>query len=261
MGSTDTTWNRKLIINFNDPNSIATFSVDFAGSGDIVLRLGDSSTYLGFGIWNAQIPHWISIELLAQNAGGICNVYVDGILATTYSGDTQRTTIPGWSSMRFRNQATMWIDDMVFTTAAEGAVTPQYFVPLTLDSDFAVSLTPSTGVLNYMTVDELPVSTLDYNECNVSGLSDLYGHAGLPWTPVSVYCVAANSYVAADGTITAMQNALYASGSTSYEPVAPRPLGGGYVYDVVQSIWTLDPLGSAWTGASVDAAKIGVKFI
>ena len=40
-------------------------------------------------IVSLAVPHWFSIEFVADDSTGVCNVYVDNVLMVSYSGDTQ----------------------------------------------------------------------------------------------------------------------------------------------------------------------------
>jgi hypothetical protein len=243
--------------------STAQVSAKFDMTGTITLFLG-TSTVLDSVKFNPNVPHWISLEVLSDNTTGVFTVWVDGVQVVTFSGDTQsHSTLTGWDQVRFLNTTSMRVDDMVITDVTEGRINEHFIVGLVPTSDDVVAMTPSVGINNFATVDEIPPSTADYNEGLVSGNQDTYGHGVLPWSPASIHSVGLNGYAARDGTITQGQLVMKSNVTTSLLPVTPHTLpASAGVYEVFQEHWTLDPdTAAAWSEAGVNASKIGIKFI
>jgi len=189
-------------------------------------------------ILNTASAHWVAIYMHADNSGS-CEVWFNGALIVSYTGDLQDTATPGWQSVRWSaNNQDLYYDDIIVTTEEEGRLDECYIVPLAPDGDDVTALTPSTGVDNFAMVDEVPPSTTDYNETLVTA-EDFYDLEALPSTFSRVVMLGHNSYVARDGTITTAQMGIK-SGATTDRQTAIT-LGAAATYEEVQGMWLTDP--------------------
>lgn len=246
----------------------AQVNVAFVNTGVIDIYRG--STYTGAsGVFNANIPHWFAIEVIASNAG-LVNVWVDGVLKATFAGDTQEhLTLSDWNHFGFSgnlspnpygvNAGDWYIDDIIVTDNTTGRVAEHYIPPFLPDADSApLTLTPDTGLVHFSRVNEVPADDNTYNSTTVSGNEDLYGFAN---PPAAASYLALNFLARAtrDGALTQGQISVKSGGITVYAgavtlPASPAYLGHDFLLET-------DPnTGVAWVTAGVNAVQAGYKI-
>jgi hypothetical protein len=207
---------------------------------------------------------WLEIELLAQDAAGACNVYVNGSATAfvSFAGDTRNsTTTDGWDSVAFSysNTNDNAYDDVIVTTNAEGRPNEVFCLGLAPNGNDVIQSTSSGGGAGtYTNVDDLPFSSTDYN-IFTSGQQDTYDCAALPWTPTLILGAKVASFAAREGTIVSAQGVCKSGGVTSLGSATGLGSAGSYV--AIDTYYNTDPAtAAAWVAAGIDAAKIGIKF-
>jgi hypothetical protein len=235
------------------------FTVQVTNTGNIVLRRGD---------WNWPVvatsagtisagPHWIVVELLAQNSGGVCNVYVDGTLELTYSGDTQRQATANWNQVRiFGSSAPAYVDDIIITDATDGqqAELYGYACPITGAGD-TTGWTPTAGA-NWQIAQGYEVSPTDWNYPSALDQDDLYTVQHTRKVS-SVGWVGIYAYSTSPGSV-GVQTLARTGTSTGFSGLT---VTGGAGDPAV--VWTHHPLspatGLAWTQDEIDVLQIGLR--
>jgi hypothetical protein len=224
------------------------FTVVFKVNGGIQLRRGHSgSTLVGLGVYTPSLAHWVAIELKATNVAGFCNVWIDGVLAVSYSGDCQSQTSADWTGFFIdpTNSTDSAWDDFIVTTEAEGRLEEHFLTHMTLSgNDVIGSGAGSTGGAGtYANADEIPPDEgTTYNEFTAAG-SDRYLTTNLGYTPSKVHGVTVMGQAARDGTITQAQTicAVDAGGGAVEGLGTISGLGAGGVYAPWQDTFTTDP--------------------
>jgi hypothetical protein len=117
--------------------------------------------------------------------------------------------------------------------------------------------TPSTGSDNYATVDEIPISTADFNTLANNGDRDSYQHGGLPLVTGSlVYGVQVNAAVDKDDSGARSAATFIRSGTVDEDGAS---VGLSTTYGILRDVYELNPDGNvAWDKTSVDNAEFGV---
>lgn len=242
------------------------FTVFIKASGFVqLLRGGSGGTVVATSALTlTRAPHWFAIELLAQNAAGVCNLYVDGAASAfvTYTGDTQALSVTGWDSFELgKTSKNTDIDDVIVTDNVTGRLDERYITSVWPDSDVAIGLTPTPGPTSYTGVDERPPSTAEYNTATAALQEDIYGTSNLSYTPASIDFVNVHAFAARDGAITLGELICRSGAVTSYSATKALTAGTYYPYSSISNIWDADPnTGVAWLTAGVNAMSCGIRF-
>lgn len=244
----------------------ATFTVNFTPEGFINLRRGNSTATIvatSTAPLNMGVSHWVSIEMLAADAGGVCTVKVNGVQMVTFSGDTKAATTADWDQVTFGyGSGNLYYDDIIITDSTTGEIPERFLPPLVPDGNDAGSFTSSSGNPNWQNVDEIPPSTTDYNETTTAPAEETYTLTALPWTPPSgtITAVLVQCYAGRDGTITNAQ-AVTKPTTTSYFGTSTA-LPAAPTYGFAEDIRDTNPdTTAAWTASEVNALKAGIKFL
>jgi hypothetical protein len=206
--------------------------------------------------------------VVAANVGGIINVWVDGVLKASYTGDTQEhATLADWDSFGFGfNFAPSpgissdgWVDDIIVTDNITGRVAEHYFSTITPDGDSApLTLTPSTGLTHFNLVNEIPANDTTYNGTAVSGNEDLYTMSN-PFASASILTVNVCARATRDGALTNGEISVKSGATTVYSAVTLLPASPSYLG--IQHLLDTDPdTGVAWTSGGVNAMEAGFRI-
>lgn len=226
--------------------------------GQVGTLLATSAATLAGNTW-----HWLLIEVTARElaSNGRMRVYVGGsasVFVDTGIADLRNTAVDDFDSVFLRGN-TSFFDDYV--QASAGALPDQVlYVQLTrpVADSTPVESTPSTGASRFGTIDETPVSLIDYNEITVSGHEDRLTFSPLGFTPTSVLAVRPMAHMTGEGTINDGRT-LVRFGATDQYGVN-RPLAVGGTYAIVADIFeTKDGVSAPITGADVDAIVAGYE--
>jgi hypothetical protein len=243
-------------------------SVVFYSAGIVQIRRG-ANTILDIGEFNPYVPHWIAIELDAQDAapGGVMSVYVDGLQVVTFSGDTRGTTFgPDWDQVLFDPAGTTWdscIDDIIVTTAAEGRLDEHFLSPMQADgNDQIQSGAGSTGGAGtFDNIEEIP-PTAAYNEFTAAG-TDRYTTGNLGYTPANIHSVTVMARAAREGSLDTLQTVCATdTGGGGVTEALGTTFGGASAgaYSPWQDTFNTDPdTTAAWTITGLNDLRVGVK--
>jgi hypothetical protein len=226
--------------------------------------LGTGTTVIGINVW-----HYIEMRATIADAGGVCQIRLDGVLEIDVTGDTKNagtaTSIDmvRLDSSNINQRCTDWY---IANTAGSapgnswlGDTVVRTLVPT---GDGALSqLVGSDGnsVSNWQQVDELPPSTTDYNGSPTTNAEDTYAITDLPSTNVTVYGVQLSSVLAKSDAGVASSTPLVRIGSTDYDSGA-KTLTTSYAEYL--DLYPASPAtGVAWTPTEVNGAQIGMKVV
>jgi len=247
-----------------------TFTVRINPTGTIELIRGDTAGTVvatSAGVINRGVPHWLAIQLLAADAAGTCEVWSDGVLVVSFTGDTKaHTTLANWDQVRLVASgfsADHTIDDVIVTDSTTGRVVEHVAPVMVVDGVSSGNLTgvPVTGANRYQNVDEGgangATSQTDYNQAVAVNDEDIYTLSDPP-TPTSVLCAVFWAEAARSGGITQAEIRVESGATTVSGPVEVLPASD---YEANFYIRETDPdTAAAWTAAGLNAAKAGIKF-
>lgn len=248
-----------------------TFFVRINGGGTIDLLRGAGNiagaTVVATSVLtvNMATMHWFAVQYTGLAAGGLCEVWVDGVLMVTFSGNTRgHATLDNWDQFQWNGvngagSNDITIDDVIITNAAGGRVAEQFCQVMVPNAVVSGNLTgvPVTGSSRWQNIDEIPVSQADYNEAAAISDEDLYEFSN-PATPVSVLCAVAWVEASRSGTITMVAPSVKVGATQVYATPTVLPTTG---FAAVPYIRETDPATSlAWTGAGLNALQAGARF-
>jgi hypothetical protein len=243
----------------------------------ILLNEGAATIYIGatggplislYGTHNPNVPHWIAIEAVCQNAGGLVNVFIDDVLVISFSGDTQaHATLSDWDAWfwgwtggngGFFNSGGQ-IDDVVVTDNTTGKLTEKKVFAITADTDSTpLTLTPSTGTDHSALIDDIPLNDADFNNTAVSGSEDNYTWTTIPTTS-SISAVQFSACVTNDSGLTLGQISIKSNVTTVYQSAVTLPVSP--TFRMISHIQETDPdTAAAWTDGGLAAIEAGIKF-
>lgn len=213
-----------------------------------------------YGVW-----HWIEIDITVANAGSV-DVYIDGVLAMTGTGDTQNEPdvrverVYWWgSSTSDHEYAAAYLMDTTGTvnTARLG---PFDIEAVTPDGDGTTNdFTPLSGLTNYEMVDDAtPDDATTYVSSTTLNHKDLYTHSALTSDWNDVYAVQVNALMRKMSGGERLMRMLARSVATETESAA---FGPSIDWSGDRQIIEQDPNGPTdWTVSAVNAAEFGVTI-
>ena len=219
-----------------------------------------SPLFISVGAW-----HYIELEVNIDPTAGFVNLYVDGLLQASFTGNTGSSpcTAVGWglfNAQDYQHTTNHSYDDIYVKNVAtrEGERKVQTLVPA---SDVSIQWLPSTGSSNYNLINALPVpaSPTQYVYANVVTDQDLYSVTALANSPSVVSCVQIRTCAAKDNAETkTIATVIDSAGTTSVGTT--YALTSSYLY--YTDIYNNNPhTGGAWNKDTVDALQIGQKVI
>lgn len=212
--------------------------------------------------------HYIECRVTIADSGGIVQVRLDGSTSNeiNFSGDTKNagtnTTIDAIGFGHAGSGTTTIADFHVKNTAGSvnntwlGDVCVRTIVPTGDGNQSGLTGSDGNSVSNWQQVDELPVSSTDYNGGTTAALSDTYGFGDLPAGVTTVYGVAVNAFWAKSDAGAASANVRTRVASTNYDG-ATQALTTSYVG--YQEIREANPnTSAAWSASDVNGAEFGM---
>jgi len=232
-------------------------SVNFVSTGHIVLRRG---SYTGAVLATSSLPiswggHWVAIEAVCQTSGGVCNIYVDGVLMVSYSGNTQGTVQPQWGFVCFwDSQEALYIDDLFITDATDGMQPEMYGYAMPVVANGTSSWTPY-GLASWENVSTFSLTPVNYNLAPVLNFLDTYQTSYANPRSVTVGWVGVNASVSSTGGL-----GVYTAASVGTLGLSSVKLVGGP--GTVASVVGVHPInagtGLAWTQSDLGSLQIGL---
>ena len=207
--------------------------------------------------------HYVEMEAHILASGGVLNLYLDGIEVATFTGVVSATACTYISfGLNGNFVSSVFTQDYgdIYAVNVATRVGECQVVPLVPNSDQQKQWTPLTGSTNYPMVDTLPCDgDAAYVFSNTANQEDLYGTAGLPFTPVSIFAVQVRVAARKDDSATRTMATSLSSGGTLVHGTT-FAVSGSYQYQ--RDIYPTDPhTSAAWLQAGVNAAQIGQKVI
>lgn len=271
------------------PNTLQVSFVDASGNyqGAVVFShvTGEISFYCdgvakatsATGIVAPGDKMWIAVYYVADPVAGRCDVYLNGTLVLTFTGDTTNAGTTGWTSVLYGTWSApipglvgygsflAYLDDVVITD--DGGATPpipeSYSVAIVPDGPLVPSaqlgLTPNGSAENYQNVNAIPAQQTDNNSAAASGEQDLYTLGALANSPNAVYAVSVFAQAARDGAIANAEVSLDAGAGIDYGTPFALPASPGYA--VVSRHLAQNPNGGgSWTVPAVNSLQVGIRF-
>lgn len=214
------------------------------------------SPIMAFNSWN-----FIQIKLHVAAVGGYYEIWVNGVLEHTFTGDTQITAnayVNQWALFnsggeKFDN-IIVYDEDPSSEPFARTLETRIYAEMVT--GDESVAWTPSAGS-NWQNVDEQPNDGDTSYNATLSLVDDVLTCQTSVPAGNTVYAVAVEFDARKDDPGTAILAPLIEVDGTSYEGDAA---GLTTSYQRFRTIWTENPAtGNLWTVAQANAANIGYR--
>lgn len=247
-------------------------NVSFEPGGSIGIYRGSTLLLNETSAWNPLFAHWFAIEAVCDDSVGIVNVYVDGNLAATYSGDTQEDALwADWDRFAFgsgispypfffADMGSVIIDDIIVTDNTTGRVDEHFCVPLTPDGDTAqADFTPSSAGDHYEKVNEIPADDTDYNSATAAMQEDRYTFSDPPALD-SILCINVCARATRTGALTTGEISVK-SGAAPVVYSTPETLPASPTYYGMQVLLEQDPATSAaWTDVGLAAIEAGFRI-
>ncbi len=245
-----------------------------SGSTNLQLVLAGTSVV---GTWSSQVSgayHYLSVDFKIDPTAGWVNVWSDGVLMLSFSGNTGSTPAAAVYVGQFygygaggayaggNNQID--VDDCAFyDTTGEAAPLPldsYRFLWFEYTADGAMTTcTPSTGSSHVAMIDEIPDDgDATYNYATADGQIDVFSHAAFA-LPAGYGIVAVIPTMIARKTDAALatQVAGYAVQGSSAAAGSAQGLGSSYAAVTASAIAADPATGAAWTQAGVNSAQFG----
>lgn len=257
-GDDGATCHASILINGTE-GYVAAYRGDFASGGTL---LGSASNKWFWSTWH----HW-EFRLVCNDTTGAVKIAIDG---TTVLDLTSQDTKNGGADALI--DKIEWVPgsgddgynlrDIVVMNGAGSAfndmIGPATVGVMKPNGAGAVSgWTPTSGA-NYTTVDEVTVSTADYNSAGSTALADSYAMEDWPFqvdpaaVAVTVFAIAISGTMGLKGRV--RHSSTNADHGTTLTPTAG--------YATWQWIWETDPIAAAaWTKANLNAAEAGMVTV
>lgn len=212
---------------------------------------------------------WVHIgwEVTIADAGGIVNVWLNGVQVITFTGDTKNAgTSTNIDAISVPAGLNVFSDDLYWNDNL-GGVQNTFLGDLSVkevrgngngaSSQWVGSDGNSTD--NYLLTDEVPLNTTDYVASSTAADRDLYAVADLTITG-SVLAVQVHAYAQkTDAGARSLKTLQRSSGGTV---VASSALPLTTTYGVLSgTLRTTDPDGAAWTVATVNSCQYGIENV
>jgi len=258
-------------------NGTATFWVRVGAGGYIELLRG----YFLFAATvvatssspiNPNVSHWFAIKLEALSVGGSAEVWVDGALVVSFSGDTRgHPSDSDWDQVYFASngfgQAGLapdyTIDDLIITDDSTGRLEEQFCLGVRRPSSvFGGNLvgTPETNADRWKNIDEAPTDQADYNEASSNGDEDSYNLTNLTVSSSSILCAVVWTEASRSGSLTQIEASVVSNGTSLYGTPETIAASGWSSHDLI--LETDPDTGTAWTPAAADSITLraGARF-
>jgi len=241
--------------------------IRIAASGQLEVYRGGTK----LGTCGHLTPNWQvwEIHLIVNNTTGVLDIWVDGVLVFTFSGDTQETGNANVGSIALEYASssadavighTHNFDDLAINDVSgsvnNGQIGRGGIHALVPTSDTAQKdFTPDSGSTNFSQVDEIPADdNTTYVQSSTVGHRDLYGLADIAGNGLASAVAIVGRVVSANGA--GAQGALTVKSNTTVQEGPTKSPGTSYEY--VHDIINTDPDTTAqWTLSGINALEAG----
>lgn len=257
-------------------NGGATFWVRVTSSGIVELLKGSfyfAATLLASSALpiNPGVSHWFAIKLEAISVGGSAEVWVDGALVVSFTGNCQGAALPDWDQVYFASNGfgqsgltpDYTIDDLIIVDDSTGRLPEQLCLGVRRPSSVVsgnLTGVPVTGSDRWQNISEVPVDEASYNEAVNSGDEDEYGLTPLSVAGSTILCAVVWTTAERTGSLTQIE-ASVRSGSTIYYGAPETIAASGWSsHDLI--LETDPDTSAAWTPAAADSLTLraGARF-
>jgi len=254
-------------------DATAQLTLAMLASGAIRLVHGATSQDTATGILLADVFHYIELQFLVANSGGLFELKVDGVSVLSGSGlDTQTGANAGIDAIFFGSTGShvlYTLDDVYILETTGGSPQDTFLGDIRIDAvvpdgdgaqtEFTTTF-PASPTTHYTKVDEIPATAdTDYNESGTNGHRDLFDYAALP-------------AVAGGSTVIGLKVVAFVkkldAGARNIRMVA-RPIATNQngsdipvqvAYGYKEEYFDDNPEVSAvWTDATINASEFGVE--
>lgn len=251
------------IVQLMDSAFAAQLTINVNASGQVLVYRGATNLITGT-LSTILATAWNYIELVGTiaDSGGTLELWVNGALHGTFTGDTKNTANAGMDYIQIQaadgsgGGTNSDFDDLYVSDSATriGERRVEVLRPSadTAQKDFV----PSTGTNNAAMVDDTTVLTTDYVQGGTVGNLDLYDLGDMATTPLSIDAVQLVAFaLKTDATTRAF--ALVADLAGTQTVSTDKTLNATIAR--YTSTMLTKPGGGAWDSAALNALKAGPK--
>jgi hypothetical protein len=213
------------------------------------------------GTFEVSNNAWFHVQFYATIAdAGSITCLIDGHPSIAYSGDTQPGAATGATQFEvYTSSGTTvysYVDNLVY--GYDGALGVLYCEDMRPNGDDTVQWTPSTGVLNYATIDETPVVDTDYNSTTTTGHKDLLDLSA--WDGTDKDPVAAAAWVRAQMLDASGDSIIVGIDSNGTEDDTTSAIAASYEY--YHHVAEEDPdISGPWTAVALNALLLKYESV
>jgi hypothetical protein len=264
---------KPLLSFYGDANTTQHITIVLNATGNLVAYRGTAAgTLLATGSATLAANTWFYVETLVtiSDTVGVVQCRINGASTPdlNFSGDTKNagtaTTVDaiGFGGGAATDQFSDWY---ILNSSGSvnntwlGAVSVFTITPSGNGTYSDLTGSDSNQVDNYALVDELPPSSTDYTQGDVTGYKDSYVMPDLPANTGSVCGVQVAATMARSDVGVGNAKILTRSGGTSYTPTSYALTT---IYTESIELKELDPATSAaWTPSGVNALELGIEVL
>jgi hypothetical protein len=252
--------------------------VSVTAAGNLTFWRGTNATVLATGTSTLFATGWYAIECkvtfsTSGNSDGSFSVKLNGIVEISASGTVDNTTTTNATgtgvAIGFNNNSASTYNDDFYMCDNSGSVGNDFLSTTTATwrvetafptSNNAVAFTPlaSTNVSQIQETSE--DGDTSYNWSATTGQVDTFNNAALSSTPTTIWGVDVVTYMRKDDVTSQTVRTKLISGATTSNGASKTP---DTLYRFFSDMYLTDPntAGLAWTGTTVNAAKIGYEHV
>lgn len=243
------------------PNGTQVWGVGVNNAQQVYLWVGSYTSVVAAMVSIIETGSWHYIEATwVGGVSGSLNLYLDGLSALSYSGNTGTASIDTLQlGAKLSANADIGYYDDVYVKTGSTRLGERRVETLNTAANSSVTWTPLANT-NWKEVSEVICDgDASYNFTSTAGNIDLFGINSLAENPVTISTVQVRAAIRKTDATSRVTHTVLNSGGTQQEG-ADWAVAGTYLYDI--DLWDLDPhTSAAWTPAAVDAALIGYKLV
>jgi hypothetical protein len=245
------------IIYFNDGGTNQV-SLGLIPSQQLQIKRNGTVLATGTRVLNSSSWYYLEIAVTIAPAGGTVNVYIDGVLEISFTGNTRasaasqfdRVVLQGatgsvtlYSDLYFKDDATALGDSRTALILPSADATP-------------LDWTTSSGVVHFSLVNEVPPNgDASYVASSTPGQIDLYEFQDVTFTGV-VRAVQVSLWARKDDAAVRQVAVRYQQGASNYSGATQTLTTTFLSY---RQVWPTDPnTGAAWLTGAINSARFGV---
>lgn len=257
------------IFQFKDAATVQC-GISVNAAAKLIFWRGTNATVLATGATTLVNSSWYMIEIKTtiNSATGTLDIKINGVAETGMTGLTGLNTRS--SANNFANSVAIVLttslvsvhDDFYLCDTSGSAPYNDFLGIIRIETIYptannSVTWTPNASTNASQVQEAIIDGDVTFNATATAGLVDTFTHASLSSTPVSVYGVAVCVYIRKDDVSVQSARTKLISGATTSNGAT---VAINTAYQFMRDIYTADPnTAGAWTGANVNASKIGYE--